>query len=86
MSHINSKPPAEGGDFPEIDMPLDGSMEQAILDIVVSALNKQGYPGLDVDSLRADAAHREAALDMLRDCRPLPVVRQLIEKMEAGLV
>ena len=76
--------PEEGGDFPEIELPFEGSMESAILDIVISALRKQGYPDLDKASLRSNTAHRAAAVDMLHDCRPMPVVEQLINKLETG--
>lgn len=76
------KNPTEGGDFPELERPMAADMEQEILAMVIEALNGQGFPGLDVESLRNDPAHRSAALDMLGDCRPLPVVRALMRKIE----
>jgi hypothetical protein len=72
------------GDFPEIEFPHEGSMETLILKVVIDALNGQGYPGLNPESLRTNAEHRDAAIDMLRDCRPMPVIRSMIEKIENG--
>lgn len=86
MSEDNRRPPELGGDFPEVEMPFDGTMEDEILAIVIKALNAQGYPGLDSSSLRADPVHRDAAVDMLRDCRPLPVIRDLIDKLQRGQI
>ena len=86
MSEPSDRPPEDGGDFPEIERSVDGSMAEEILRIVIEALNKQGYPDLTLDTLATDATHRDAAIDMLRDCRPLPVIRDLIEKLESGRV
>lgn len=76
--------PEQGGEFPEIEMPLEGGMEAQILKVVVDALNDQGYPGLSPESLRDNADHRAAAVDMLRDCRPMPIIRAMIAKIEGG--
>ncbi len=84
MNEPSDRPPEQGGDFPEIERTFDGSMEEEILRIVIEALNRQGYPDLTVDTLATEAAHRDAAIDMLRDCRPLPVIRDLIGKLESG--
>lgn len=59
------------------------SMRQQIVDIVVTALRKQAYPDLTLDSVRTNPAHREAFIDMLEDCRPLPVIKQLIADARA---
>lgn len=54
-------------------------MREQIVEIVLEALRKQGYPTLTRDSVARDDAHRQAFIDMLGDCRPLPVVRQLMD-------
>ncbi len=84
MNNSTHPPPDLGGDFPEIEFSFEDSMEEEILQMVIDALNQQGYPGLDRESLSTNRAHREAALDMLGDCRPLPVVRQLIDRITRG--
>ncbi|MCY4261016.1 MAG: hypothetical protein OXC91_12245 [Rhodobacteraceae bacterium] len=61
-----------------------GSMRDEIIRIVVDALNEQGFPGLTLHTVRCDSTHREAFIDMLRDCRPLPVVMNLIRDAETG--
>lgn len=71
-------------EFPEEDRLRDGPMREEILTMVVEALNKQGFPTLTRASIAGDPAHREAALDMLRDCRPMPIVRALIAEIESG--
>jgi len=86
MNESNRHPPESGGDFPEIELDFDGTIEEEILRIVIEALHAQGYPYLDIESLRSDPQHREAALDMLRDCRPLPVIRDLIARIESGYI
>lgn len=55
------------------------SMREQIIGIVVEALRKQGYPTLTRETVAMDDAHRQAFIDMLGDCRPLPVVRRLME-------
>jgi hypothetical protein len=82
MSDTPLKSPLDGGDFPELERAVVGDLEQEILAIVIEALNQQGFPGLDSESICRDPAHRAAALDMLADCRPLPVVRALMRKIE----
>lgn len=84
MSKADTESPEQNGNFTEIDMPQEGSMEAQILKVVIDALNNQGYPGLSADSLRNNSQHRAAAIDMLRDCRPMPVIRSMIEKIEDG--
>ena len=84
MNKPDTLSPEQGGEFPEIEMQLDGSMESHILNVVIDALNDQGYPGLSPQSLRDNPEHRAAAVDMLRDCRPMPVIRCMIEKIESG--
>ena len=55
------------------------TMRAQIVDIVLDALRKQGYPDMTLETVAADDDHRRAFIEMLEDCRPLPVVRQLIE-------
>lgn len=57
-----------------------------IVGIIVAALREQGYPDLTVETIRTDAAHRDAFVDMLEACRPLPVIRQLITDAKASRV
>jgi hypothetical protein len=71
-------------DFEEEDRVRDGPMREEIVTMVVEALNAQGYPDLTAESIRTDPDHRAAALDMLADCRPLPVVRALMDELSAA--
>lgn len=86
MSKPDIEPPEKGGDFPEIDLSFEDGMEEQILKVVIDALNDQGYPGLSPESLREDPLHRAAAIDMLRDCRPLPVILSMITRIEDGQI
>lgn len=70
--------------FPEEERLRDGTMREEIMAMVVEALNAQGYPELSIDTIRSELAHRKAAVELLRDCRPLPVVLALIEELENG--
>lgn len=83
-SHPKSDSPELGGDFPEVDLNLEGNLEDQILHVVIEALNGQGYPGLSAETLRKDPQHRAAAVDMLRDCRPMPVILSMISRIEQG--
>jgi len=62
----------------------DAPMREQIVAIVVEALRAQGQPDLSVDSVRVDPGHRAAFIEMLQDCRPLPVVKSLIEDLRSG--
>lgn len=68
----------------EEDHVRDGTMRDEIVRMVIDALNQQGFPGLDLESVRRDPRHREAFTEMLRHCRPLPVVNQLIAEADQG--
>lgn len=70
--------------FREEDRLRDGPMRDEILTMVVEALNAQGFPRLTRASIAANPVHRDAALDMLRDCRPMPIVLDLIAEIETG--
>jgi len=75
---------AAGADFPEEDRVRDGPMRNEIMTMVIEALNKQGYPDLDEVTISQNPAHRRAVIEMLRDCRPMPVVLELIEDVESA--
>lgn len=74
--------PLDGGDFPEETRLRDGPMDREILVMAVEALNKQGHPDITIDSAEGDAAHRALVIDILRDCRPMPVILDLIARLE----
>lgn len=78
--------PMAGGDFPEEAELRDGPMEVEILRMAIEALNRQGHAEISADSLRTDHAHRVLVADLLRDCRPLPVIREMIARLEGGRV
>ena len=82
MTEQRSRNPAVGDDFPEEERVRDGPVREEILTMVVEALNAQGYPDLDVSTLPKNRSHKRAVIDMLRDCRPMPVVLELIDDIE----
>jgi len=57
-------------------------MEEEILRMAIEALNAQGHPDVTADSLTHQRAHRLLVADILRDCRPLPVIRSMIARLE----
>ena len=71
-------------DFTEEERVRDGPMRREILTMLVEALEKQGYPDISNQSIADNTAHRNAALDMLSDCRPLPVIKELMQEIESG--
>ncbi|MBL4758370.1 MAG: hypothetical protein JKY32_12280 [Rhizobiales bacterium] len=70
--------------FPEEDFLRGGTMRHEIIVMAVEAANKQGYPDVDDQSIWSNKEHRELMLDYLRDCRPLPVILELIAEFESG--
>jgi hypothetical protein len=74
--------PSDGGDFPEEARLRDGPMDREILLMAVEALNKQGHPEITVESAQFKSAHRGLVIDMLRECRPMPVVLDVIYRLE----
>lgn len=76
--------PERGAPFPEEERLRDGTMREEIITMVVEALNQRGYPELTAGSVNRDPAHRAAFLDLLRDCRPLPVVLEVMADAENG--
>jgi hypothetical protein len=59
----------------------DYDMRAEIVRICVDALREQGFAGVSEATLLADAAHAAAAIRLLEDCRPLPVVLALIDEL-----
>ncbi|MCC6008215.1 MAG: hypothetical protein JJU40_11105 [Rhodobacteraceae bacterium] len=71
-------------EFPEEDFLRDGPMRHEIIVMTVEALNRQGYPDLSTDTIWSKSDHRDAAVGLLEDCRPLPIVLELIDDLRAG--
>jgi hypothetical protein len=71
--------------FPEEERLRTGPMRDEILFMVVEALNRQGHPDVTAETVQRDPRHRELAVDTLRDCRPLPVIVELIAELERPL-
>ena len=59
-------------------------MRDAIIAMCLEAIQRNGHPQATRETLRRDPAHAAAALALLRDCRPLPVIRDLIAELEAA--
>jgi hypothetical protein len=57
-------------------------MRDEIVEICADALRGQGYPDADVASVLCNPAHAAAAIALLKDCRPLPVVLDVIAELE----
>ncbi len=58
-------------------------MRGEIVRICVDALREQGMAGASEASLLADPDHAAAAIRLLEDCRPLPVVLALIDELRS---
>lgn len=71
-------------EFPEEDFLRDGPMRHEIIVMAVEAANKQGHSDVSVESIWAKPEHRELMVDYLNDCRPLPLIKQMIEEFESG--
>jgi hypothetical protein len=59
-------------------------MRGELIDIVLDALQRQGYPEMTRASVSADLRHRAAFVAMLEDCRPMPIVLKLRDDVKAG--
>lgn len=59
-------------------------MRNEVIEIVLDALERQGYPTMTRQTVQQDEAHRRAFLAMLDDCRPLPVIQELKQDVRAG--
>lgn len=53
------------------------------MEICAEALRGQGHPGATPAAILADAELAKAAAALLRDCRPMPVVLELIAELDA---
>lgn len=71
-------------EFPEEDFLRDGPMRHEIIVMAVEAANKQGYPDVNMESIWAKPDHRGLMLEYLNDCRPLPLIKQMITEFESG--
>lgn len=58
-------------------------MREEIVEICAEALRDQGHPGATPEAILTDAALAKAAASLLRDCRPMPVVLDLIAELDA---
>lgn len=67
--------PAAGGLTGDGERDVD--VREAIIEMVIASLRR--WERLDVtrESLRGDASHREAFVRVLRECRPLPVIKAI---------
>jgi hypothetical protein len=61
----------------------EDDMRSEIVRICVDALHGQGLQGATEASLLADPEHAAAAVRLLEDCRPLPVVLALIDELRS---
>ena len=59
-------------------------MREQIVDVVLDALNNQGFPHITRETVRAGGPDREVFMDMLNDCRPLPIIQDLKADVLAG--
>ena len=59
-------------------------MRGELIEIVLDALQRQGYPEMTRASVIANPAHRAAFVAMLEDCRPMPIVIKLRDDVKAG--
>ncbi len=58
-------------------------MRAEIVTMCADALRENGVAGASAEAIVRDPRVAAAALDLLRDCRPLPVVLELIAELEA---
>jgi hypothetical protein len=59
-------------------------MREKIIEIVIAALKLQGLPDLSLETIRSNPDHTEAFLLLLGDCRPLPVVLDIMADAREG--
>jgi hypothetical protein len=57
-------------------------MRDEIIDMCVEVVRRTRYPDADRESVWRNPAHAAAVVALLKDCRPLPVIRDLIGEME----
>jgi len=70
--------------FPEEDFLRDGPMDHEIVRMSVEAANKQGFPNLTTETIWSNPEHTSLMIDYLKDCRPLPIILDMIKKFESG--
>lgn len=58
-------------------------MRAEIVEMCAEALRGNGFPAASAEAISSDRALAKAAIELLRDCRPLPVVLELIADLEA---
>ncbi|MCA3248044.1 MAG: hypothetical protein ACKOEE_17025 [Tagaea sp.] len=58
-------------------------MREEIVEICAEALRDQGHPEATAEGILRDAVLARAAAGLLRDCRPMPVVLDLIAELDA---
>jgi hypothetical protein len=63
----------------------DRIMRDEIMSMCVEVLRRTGYPEASPESAKNDPEHAAAVLALLKDCRPLPVVQDLIDELEGGV-
>jgi hypothetical protein len=59
-------------------------MRSELIEIVLDALQRQGFPEMTRASVLADPTHRAAFIALLEDCRPMPIVVRLRDDVKAG--
>ncbi len=59
-------------------------MREKIIEIVIDALNGQGFPDLSLETIRKNPDHTEAFILLLGACRPLPVVLNIMADAREG--
>lgn len=57
------------------------AMREQIIDICLEAMLRQGIAGAERMTIFREPGHARAFLALLRDCRPLPVIRALIAEV-----
>ncbi len=59
-------------------------MREKIIEIIIAALNAQGFPDMSLETVRSNPDHTEAFLLLLSDCRPLPVILNIMADTREG--
>lgn len=70
--------------FPEEDFIRDGTMREEIIRMAVEAAHKHGYEGVTKETIWTVQDHRDLMIDYLSDCRPLPLILEMIEEFKSG--
>ncbi len=58
-------------------------MRDEIIEICAEAMRGQGHPDATAAAVRCDPRLASAAIAMLKDCRPMPVILEVIAELEA---